>query len=103
MRWKQFFTPVRSLTAGKARDFIKDHSAGSITILDVRQSEEYKSGHIPGSKLIPLPDLSSRLNELDKDKPTIVYCAIGGRSRIAAQMLAGKGFDNIYNLARIIP
>lgn len=98
MRWKQFFTPVQSINAVKARKFISDHSSSGVTILDVRQPEEYESGHIPGAKLIPLPDISKRLDEIDGKKPAIVYCAIGGRSRIAAQMLAGKGFDNVYNL-----
>jgi rubrerythrin len=42
--------------------------------------------------------LGSRLSELDPEKPTIVYCAIGGRSRIASQFLAGKGFGEVYNL-----
>ena len=98
MFWKQFLTPVQSLNNEKAREFISDNSSDGVTLLDVRQPEEYKAGHIPGAKLIPLPDLSKRLNEIDKEKPAIVYCAIGGRSRIAAQMLAGKGFGNIFNL-----
>ncbi|MBW2711429.1 MAG: sulfurtransferase [Deltaproteobacteria bacterium] len=70
-----------------------------LTILDVRQPNEYESGHVSGSKLIPLPDLTERLHEIDPKKPTVVYCAIGGRSRIAAQMLAGNGFENVYNLS----
>ena len=45
-----------------------------------------------------MPDLGNRLNELDPEKPTVVYCAIGGRSRVAAQMLAGKDFARILNL-----
>jgi rubrerythrin len=43
--------------------------------------------------------LGDRLNEIDSDKPILVYCAIGGRSRVAAQMLSGKGFKEIYNLS----
>lgn len=54
---------------------------------------------MPGAKLIPLPDLNDRMTEIDADKPTIVYCAIGGRSRVAAQMLAGKGFKEVFNLS----
>ncbi len=69
-----------------------------MTILDVRQPGEYEAGHIPGAKLIPIADLGNRLNELDPDKPTLVYCAVGGRSRVAAQMLSGKGFGKVINL-----
>jgi sulfur-carrier protein adenylyltransferase/sulfurtransferase len=39
------------------------------------------------------------LGEIDAQKPTLVYFAIGGRSRVAAQMLAGKGFQEVYNLS----
>ncbi|MFH1993396.1 MAG: rhodanese-like domain-containing protein [Pseudomonadota bacterium] len=99
MRWKQFFTPVQSFSAEQARQFIAEHSGDDYTILDVRQPNEYESGHIPGAKLIPLPDLTDRLAEIDSQKPAIVYCAIGGRSRVAAQMLSGKGFQTVYNLS----
>jgi rhodanese-related sulfurtransferase/rubrerythrin len=99
MRWKQFLTPVKSLDADQARNFMENRDSDELTILDVRQPNEYESGHISGSKLIPLPDLTERLHEIDPKKPTVVYCAIGGRSRVAAQMLAGKGFENVVNLS----
>jgi rhodanese-related sulfurtransferase/rubrerythrin len=99
MRWKQFFTPVQSFDADQARKFIADNTQGTFTILDVRQPNEYENGHLPGAKLIPLPNLTERLDEIDPAKPTIVYCAVGGRSRVAAQMLNGKGFTPVYNLS----
>ncbi len=73
MRWKQFLTPVKSLDAAEARDFMQTRSAESFTILDVRQPEEYQAGHLPGAKLIPLPELSERLGEINPQKPTLVY------------------------------
>ena len=99
MRWKQFLTPVKSLDADQARNYMENRDSDQLTILDVRQPNEYESGHISGSKLIPLPDLTERLHEIDPKKPTVVYCAIGGRSRVAAQMLAGNGFENVVNLS----
>jgi sulfur-carrier protein adenylyltransferase/sulfurtransferase len=99
MRWKQFFTPVKSFDALEAGKYLKEMPPAGITVLDVRQPNEYQAGHIPGAKLIPLPDLGNRLNEIDSSKPTLVYCAIGGRSRVAAQMLAGKGFADVINLS----
>lgn len=99
MKWKQFFTPVRSFSASDAKAYMNDNASESFTLLDVRQPEEYKDHHLPGAKLIPVADIGSRIDELDADKPTIVYCAIGGRSRVAAQMLAGKGFKEVYNLS----
>ena len=93
MKWLQFFTPAKSMDTGQAKEFISTHPSEEITILDVRQPSEYEISHIPGAVLIPLSTLSDRTDELEPEKPTLVYCAIGGRSRVAAQMLAGKGFN----------
>jgi rhodanese-related sulfurtransferase/rubrerythrin len=95
---KKFFKKVLSLDAGQARLFIDEREEGTYTILDVRQPAEYEKEHIPGAKLVPLPDLNNSLDELDPEKPTIVHCAIGGRSRVAAQLLSGFGFNEVYNL-----
>jgi rhodanese-related sulfurtransferase len=73
MRWKQFFTPVNSINADQAREFMETKSSEELTTLDVRQPSEYEAGHIPGAKLIPLPDLTNRLGEIDPDKPVMVY------------------------------
>jgi rhodanese-related sulfurtransferase/rubrerythrin len=98
MKWMQFLTPVASIDTEEAKAYLRDHKEGSYTLLDVRQPSEYKKGHIPGARLIPLPELAGRLGELDPQKPVVAYCAIGGRSRAAAQFLAGQGFDKVYNL-----
>lgn len=98
MRWKQFFTPVESVDVQKAREIIHETSAHDLNIVDVRQPKEYEQGHIPGAKLVPLPELNNRLEELDPEKATVVYCAVGGRSRAAAQMLSGQGYTAVYNL-----
>lgn len=99
MGLRELFTPTPSMDADEAKAFMAGRSHGSYTLLDVRQPGEYESAHLPGSRLIPLPQLQDRLKELDPAKPTIVYCAVGGRSRVAAQILAGKGFREVYNLS----
>jgi rhodanese-related sulfurtransferase len=73
MRWKQFFTPVKSINTEQAREFMETKSSEELTTLDVRQPTEYEAGHIPGAKLIPLPDLTNRLSEIDHNKPVMVY------------------------------
>jgi rhodanese-related sulfurtransferase/rubrerythrin len=98
MRWKQFFTPVQSMNADDVREYLSDKTLQEVTILDVRQPGEYEEGHIPGAKLVPLPVLTDSLSEIDPSKPVVVYCAIGGRSRVAAQTLAGKGYEQVINL-----
>ena len=73
MRWKQFFTRVNSLDAPEAKKIMDKLDVDEFNLVDVRQPTEYKSGHIPGSRLIPLPDLNDRIDELDPEKPTLVY------------------------------
>ncbi len=70
---------------------------GGIFLLDVRQPDEYVEGHVAGAVLIPLPDLAERLDEVpDSDGgPLYVICAMGGRSRKAAEYLRGTGIDAI--------
>ena len=69
----------------EAKAYMAKHKEGTYTLLDVRQPGEYEKDRIPGAKLIALPELPDRLGELDPDKPIIPYCAVGGRSRAAAQ------------------
>ena len=95
---KKLFTPVKSMNADEAKKFIAGHEEGAYTLLDVRQPGEYESEHIPGARLIPLPGLKDGRRQLDSHKPLIVYCASGGRSLAAAQLLSGLGFNEIYNL-----
>ena len=64
---------VKSFNAKQARRYMADKTADDVTILDVRQPNEYEAGHIPGAKLIPLPDLAARMDEIDPDKPALVY------------------------------
>jgi rhodanese-related sulfurtransferase len=73
MRWKQFFTPVRSVDVVHGKQMIDAAPGDAITILDVRQPNEYAAGHLPGALLIPLPELGDRLDELDREDPTLVY------------------------------
>lgn len=73
MKWKQLITEVRSLKADEAKNYISNHGEGTYSILDVRQPGEYERSRIPGAVLIPLPELSDRLRELDPEKPVITY------------------------------
>lgn len=72
----------------------------NIVILDVRTPEEYKEGHIPQAQLINIndPQFEGKIDALDKSKTYLVYCAAGKRSAKASQIMADKGFKEIYNL-----
>ena len=64
-------------------------------ILDVREPSEHATGAIEGSRLVPLGQLGTRLDELPKDRPIAAYCAAGMRSAKAAKMLRDKGFQAV--------
>ncbi len=67
-------------------------------IIDVRTKGEFASGHIKGSKNIPLNTLNNKLNLLkDKEKTYLLCCASGMRSGSAKSILKSKGYSNIYN------
>jgi rhodanese-related sulfurtransferase len=70
---KKFFTPAESLDPNKAKAFLAEREEGSYTLLDVRQPSEYEEEHLPGAKLIPITQLSDKMNELDPEKPVLVY------------------------------
>ncbi len=67
-------------------------------LLDVRQPEEYESGHIPGAHLVPLHELAGRIKDLPKDREIICVCRSGNRSHSATRHLQSAGF-NAINLA----
>ena len=69
-----------------------------VFILDVRNPEEFAICRIPGSTLIPLPELPQRFGELDKNVEMVVHCKSGMRSAKAVQFLRQQGFDKIKNL-----
>lgn len=64
-----------------------------VFLLDVREPQEWQDGRIPGAVHIPMGDVPDRLDEIDRDRPVITYCASGRRSGEVAQYLQGAGFD----------
>ncbi len=82
---------------------IQDYQQTSgAVLLDVRTPQEYKEGHIPGSKNIPLASLAQTgAVTFQKDTPLFVYCYSGGRSRQAADILKSMGYTNVKNLGGI--
>jgi len=73
MKWKSLFSPVKKMNADKVKKLMAETMMTDYQLIDVRQPQEYEKEHLPGAKLIPLSELPSRMNELDKDKLTIVY------------------------------
>ncbi len=62
-------------------------------IVDVREPYEYEAGHIAGDRHIPMLELMDAAGTLDRDRPVVFVCRVGGRSAMAAQAFRGAGFD----------
>ncbi len=75
-------------------------SENEVTIIDVRTSEEYKSGHIKNAQNINVQseDFKTKIQYFDKEKPIYIYCRSGARSGKAGKILEEMGFVEIYDL-----
>jgi rhodanese-related sulfurtransferase len=71
---------------------------GSVMLLDVREPEELELAAMPGAHHIPMRQIPGRVDELPKDKPIVVFCHAGARSRRVAHFLAANGFAQVFNL-----
>jgi hydroxyacylglutathione hydrolase len=72
---------------------------GDAVLIDVRGAGEWLAGHVPGTPNIPLGYLADRLDELPRDRRLVVHCQGGGRSAIAASVLAASGFTDVVNMS----
>lgn len=91
---------VDTITPEQLRKFMQENHEKQYLLLDVRQPAEYNNMHIPGARLMPLPQLVQNVNSLPPDKTLVFYCHSGGRSLAAAseadEQLEGHG--PIFNL-----
>ncbi len=69
-----------------------------LQLVDIRNAGEVVSGTIEGASLLPVGQLPGRVDELDPDRPTVVFCAGGYRSSVAASVLRSEGFDDVSDL-----
>ena len=80
----------------------KYQSTSGAVLLDVRTPAEYRSGHIPGSKNIPLQAIDKVASVAEnKDTALYVYCQSGARSRQAVGLLKQMGYTNVNNIGGI--
>ena len=73
---------------------------GGAHVIDVRDPDEYQSGHVPSATLIPVNSVFNRREELPKDGKIVFVCAVGQRSALACEMAAAAGLppERLYNL-----
>jgi len=76
----------------RAADVQRRLAAGEISVLDVREPDEWRAGHIAGAHWIPLDDLEDRFGELDRSQEWVCVCHLGQRSAMAVGLLTEEGF-----------
>ncbi|MCA1666559.1 MAG: rhodanese-like domain-containing protein [Thermomicrobia bacterium] len=72
--------------------------AGEALLVDVREMDEWRAGHVAGATHIPLGVVASRVAALPKDRDILVICRTGNRSALAQERLAAAGFTNVTNV-----
>jgi rhodanese-related sulfurtransferase len=71
---RDYFEERGAMEAIESDELLRRVRSGEVTVLDVRPSEEYGAGHIPGALSIPVSELKARLKELPKDREVVAYC-----------------------------
>ncbi|GEN33438.1 MULTISPECIES: rhodanese-like domain-containing protein [Aneurinibacillus] len=88
---------VKSISVDELQEVLKQPKGKQI--IDVREPNEYRSGHIQGARNIPLGQVKSAVNGIPKDRETYLICESGFRSSQAARILKKEGFKNLYNVS----
>lgn len=87
-----------SANLGPDESFRLVQQRSDLYVLDVRTPGEFRQVRLREARLIPVNQLVQRLAELPRDRPILVYCAVGSRSAQVVNYLARKGFAEVYNL-----
>jgi sulfur-carrier protein adenylyltransferase/sulfurtransferase len=91
---------IHEINPEELRRYIGDHNEKDYLLVDVRQPGEYQEGHIPGARLLPLPELVLKMDTLPQDLDLVFYCHSGARSMVASIIVEEEfGITGIYNLS----
>ena len=99
--WAVFGNRIRGIKEVNCTAALQLINHKNALVLDVRDDDEYKAGHILNSTQIPLGKLNERVSELAKykEQPIVVVCRSGNRSGTACAALGKHGYTQVYNLA----
>ena len=76
-------------------DQLADRLSAGATVVDVREPAEYAAAHVAETRLVPMGQLASRLDELDRGRPVYLICRVGNRSGAMCDVLAAAGFEAV--------
>ncbi|MBL8636831.1 MAG: rhodanese-like domain-containing protein [Myxococcales bacterium] len=90
-----------NLSTDKAKALLSPDASGQLQVqlIDVRTQSERERGFIAGSKHIPIGEIEARMGEIDKSKTVVLYCAAGGRSHQALEILKAAGYRDVRHIA----
>ncbi|MGD8441570.1 MAG: SulP family inorganic anion transporter [Holophagae bacterium] len=92
-----FRYPTLQLTVPEFEDALRDRG-GRAVVVDVREPEEFVSGHLPGAEIMPLRAIIEDADRLPRDRPILLVCRSGRRSTRAMHWLIDLGFEDVANL-----
>jgi rhodanese-related sulfurtransferase len=82
---------IREVSREEARKMLDEGAQ----LIDVRADHEWEAGRIAGATHVPLPELPQHIDEIEKDRPVVVYCRGGNRSSMATAALGDAGFEAV--------
>jgi len=86
----------QTVTPEEAQALMASHR--DLLVVDVRNQDELREGYIEGSTLIPLWDIVKGQQNIPRDRPVLLICAVGGRSLALGKLMVQNGWPEIYNL-----
>ena len=96
MLWSLALAGVQDISSRDAKALLEKNR--NVFLLDVRTPQENSQGKLPGTTLIPISEIERRINEIPRNRTIVVYCAVGSRSRSAADYLSKIGYKDVYNM-----
>jgi hydroxyacylglutathione hydrolase len=97
--WEEAGLEISSTPAIDVHELAERLKSGAVTLLDVREDDEWEEGHVEGSLHVPYYDLRDGRSDLPNGKPLAVACSVGNRSSIAASLLRRAGVENVIHVA----
>ena len=89
---------MKQISAPELAAWLSDAKRDKPQLVDVREPWEFEKARIEVAQLVPMREVSSRLQEIDPDKPVVAICHHGGRSMQVAVFLEKAGYSNVHNL-----
>ena len=91
--------PTPTVTVAEASERLRSTDQPTPLLVDVREQGEFGVMRVPGAVLMPLSTFTTQFEDLPKDRPLLVMCAVGGRSARATDLLVANGYPQAVNVA----